>query len=228
MRNLLLLLLLANILYLIWGLFVDEPSEIGVSIVNESDMGPPLDISKTRIAEAATSVGAVLGAGQPSDLAAAVGRSCVTLGPFKTATAADGALGDHENQGMRAAVRSTQGQIFVGHWVQIRNIENRAAGNAILRKLKEGGLGDAYLVPTDDEGLKISLGLFGEMSRAERVELQAKSLDLPADITPRMRQGTVFFVDIGLPPGKGAGNIIAKYGEDKVLLRDAATCPHSG
>ena len=83
-------------------------------------------------------------------------------------------------------------------------------------------------MPTEDEGLKISLGLFGEMSRAERVELQAKSLDLAADITQRMRQGTVYFIDIGLPPGKGAGDMIAKYGEDRVLLRDAATCPRSG
>jgi hypothetical protein len=227
MKNLLLLLLLANILYFIWGLFVDKPVESGVSVVNESDMGPPLDISKTKIAEAATSVGAVLGAGQPSDLAAVVGRSCVTIGPFKTATEANGALGDYEDQGMRATVRSTQGQIFVGHWVQIRGIENREAGNAMLNKLKEGGLGDAYLVPTEDEGLKISLGLFGEMSRAERVELQAKSLGLPADVSPRMREGTVYFVDIGLPPGKGAGNMIEKYGEERVLLRDAATCPHS-
>ena len=184
MKNLLLLLLLANILYFIWGHFADQPTETGVSVVDESDMGPPLEISDTKIAEAATSVGAVLGAGQSSDLAAVVGRSCVTLGPFKTATDADGALGDYEDQGMRAAVRSTQGQIFVGHWVQIRNIESREQGNAMLSKLKDGGLSDAYLVPTEDEGLKISLGLFGEMSRAERVELQAKSLDLPADITP--------------------------------------------
>jgi len=66
------------------------------------------------------------------------------------------------------------------------------------------------------------------MSRAERVELQAKSLNLAADITPRMREGTVFYVDIGLPPGKGAGNMMEKYGEERVLLRDAATCPRSG
>ncbi len=227
MKNLLLLLLLANILYFIWGLFVDKPVEIGVAVVNESDLGPPLDISKTKIAEAAASVGAVLGAGKPSDLAAVVGRSCVTLGPFKTEISANGALADYENQGMRAAVRMAQGQIFIGHWVQIRNIANREIGNAMLNKLKEGGLGDAYLVPTEDAGLKISLGLFGEMSRAERVELQAKSLDLPADITPRTREDTVFFVDIGLPPGKGAGSMIEKYGEDRVLLRAAATCPRS-
>jgi len=228
MKNLLLLLLLANILYFVWELFVDEPLEAGVAVVNESDLGPPLEISKTRIAKAAMSVGAVLGSGKPSDLAAVVGRSCVTLGPFTTATLASGALADYEKQGMRASIRRTQGRVFVGHWVQIRNIENREIGNVILGKLKEGGLGDAYLVPTKDEGLKISLGLFGEMSRAERVELQAKSLGLPADITLRMREGTVFFVDIGLPPGKGASNMIEKYGEDRVLLRNAATCPRSG
>ncbi len=228
MKNLLLLLLLANILYFTWGLFVDKPVEIGVTVVNESDLGPPLDISKTKMAQAAASVGAVLGAGKPSDLAAVVGRSCVTLGPFTTATIAHGALAEYEDQNMHTSLRTTQGQIFVGHWVQIRNIRNREAGNAILSKLKEGGLGDSYLMPTEDEGLKISLGLFGEMSRAERVELQAKSLDLAADITQRMRQGTVYFIDIGLPPGKGAGDMIAKYGEDRVLLRDAATCPRSG
>ena len=52
-------------------------------------------------------------------------------------------------------------------------------------------------------------------------------LDLPADITPSTRDGTVYFVDIGLPPGKGAGAMIEKYGEENVLLRDQATCPRS-
>jgi hypothetical protein len=227
MRNLLLLLLLANILYYMWGRFVDDPDETGVVVVSESELGPPLNVSSMVVAEAATSVGAVLGSGKPSDLAALVGRSCVTIGPFKTNTDADGALADYENEGMRASVRTTQGQVFVGHWVQIRNIPDRDAGKAMLDKLKAGGLGDAYLVPTEEEGLKISLGLFGEMSRAERIELQAKSLDLQADITPRMRDATVFYVDIGLPPGKGAGAMIEKYGEEKVMLRDQATCPRS-
>ena len=227
MRNLLLLLLLANILYYMWGRFVEDPDQLGVVVVSESELGPPLNVSSMVVAEAATSVGAVLGSGKPSDLAALVGRSCVTIGPFKTNTDADGALANYENEGMRASVRTTQGQVFVGHWVQIRNIPDRDAGNAILVRLKAGGLGDAYLVPTEEEGLKISLGLFGEMSRAERIELQAKSLDLQADITPRMRDQTVFFVDIGLPPGKGAGAMIEKYGEEKVMLRDKATCPRA-
>jgi hypothetical protein len=55
--------------------------------------------------------------------------------------------------------------------------------------------------------------------------LQAKSLELPATIVPKTREGTMFFVDIGLPPGKGAGAMIEKYGENNVHLREEATCP---
>jgi len=227
MKNLLLLLLLANILYFVWGMFDKDPDEPGIAIVEESELGPPLAVSPNRDAVAAVSVGAVLGSGEPSDLAAVVGQSCVTIGPFKANADADAALIQYAGEGMRTSLRSAHGQIFIGHWVQIRNIADRATGNNMLEKLKEGGLADAYLVATDDNGLNISLGLFGNLERAEKVELQAKSLNLRADIVPRTREGTIFFIDIALPPGKGAGAMIEKYGEKKVLLRDAATCPQS-
>ena len=227
MRNILLALLLANILYFMWGMYVQDQEEFGVAVVDESELGPPLELGEGE-AEAATSVGAVLGSGRPSDLAAVVGRSCVTVGPFKAAPDADAALSDFEADGMRASQRTAEAPVFVGHWVQIRNIPDRAAGNEMIEKLKEGGLGDAYLVETEEEGLKISLGLFGEMPRAERIELQAKSLGLNADITARTRDATVIFVDVGLPPGKGAGNIVEQYGEERVLLRNQATCPNGG
>lgn len=227
MRNLLLILLLANILYFVWGAFVDESDEAGVAVVDEVDLGPPLAVSASQDAEVAASVGAVLGSGEPSDLEAVVGRSCVSIGPFRANTDADTALTQYAGEGMRTALRSTHGQLFVGHWVQIRNIADNFTANEILGKLHGGGLSDAYLVTSEDDGLYISLGLFGDLERAEKVELQAKSLALPADIVPKTREGTMFFVDIGLPPGKGAGAMIEKYGEDKVFLRDAATCPQS-
>jgi hypothetical protein len=154
-----------------------------------------------------------------------MGRSCVSIGPFKGNTEADGALSDYVGEGMRAKVRTTQGKIFVGYWVQIRNVPDRETGNAMLETLKSGGVGEAYLAPAEAGGFDISLGLFGDVSRAEKIELQAKSLELPAQITQRFRDDTVFFVDIALPPGKGAGAMIEKYGEERVFLRDAATCP---
>jgi len=227
MKNLLLILLLANVLYFVWGMVAEDASGPGIAVVTESDLGPPLDVSSNRDAGVAASVGAVLGSGKPSDLAAVVGRSCVTVGPFRASEDADTAIAQFAGEGMRTSLRSAQGQIFVGHWVMIRDIADRETGNEILATLRQGGLSDAYLVPTEEGGLNISLGLFGELDRAEKVELQAKSLDLPADITPRTRAGVVFFVDIGLPPGTGAGAMVGQYGEEKVLLREAATCPRS-
>jgi hypothetical protein len=227
MKNLLLLLLLANILYFLWGWFAEESPQPGVAIVEESDLGPPLEATADRSAEAIASVGAVLGSGEPSDLEAVMGRSCVTVGPFRAIADADTAQTRLTGAGMRAQLRSAVGQVFVGHWVQIRDIENRALGNRMLDRLHDGGLGDAYLVETEDEGIKISLGLFGDITGAEKIELQARGLGLDAVIAPRMTEGTVYFVDIALPPGRGAGAIIEQYGEDKVKLRDAASCPRS-
>ena len=222
MRNLILLLVLANVLYLLWTNFVTEPEETGVAIVDESQLGPPLAITKST--EAAASVGAVLGSGQPSDLAAVVGRSCVSIF-FKTSAEAATAIRSFESDGMRASLRSAQGQVFVGNWVQIRDIPDLKTGAGMIDRLQSGGISDAYLMDDENGKYKISLGLFGEMSRAEKIELQAKSLNLPADITPRMRDATVYYADVGLPPGRGAGAMIENYGEERVLLREKATCP---
>lgn len=233
MRNLLLLLLLANVLYFLWGQVSGDSSERGVAIVTEDELGPPLELAASNTSRAP---GSAVPADdvesdepveiiEPIELAAAVGRTCVSIGPFRDSGDADSALADTEAAGMLASLRTTRGEIFVGHWVQIRNIPDRAAADRMLETLQSGGIGEAYMVRTDDEGIKISLGLFGDMSGAERTELQAKSMDLPAEITPRTREGTVFYVDIALPPGRGAGSLIEKYGEEQVLLRGAASCP---
>jgi hypothetical protein len=226
MRNLLLLLVLANILYFIWEVATEAPPETGVAVVEISNLGPPLELSRT--AEAAPRVSAMPASSEQTGLAAVVGRSCVSIGPFTSSPDAQRVFQDYRNESMRASVRSTEGQIFVGHWVQIRDVPDRETGNAMIDKPVAGGITDAYLVPTEDEGLKISLGLFGEMSRAERLELQAEAMNLEAEIAPRTRDSTVYYVDIALPPGRGAGAMIERYGEDKVLLRGDATCPGAG
>jgi hypothetical protein len=231
MRNLLLTLLLANVLYFMWGRFVAPESDTGIALVEETDMGPPLQLADANSpipepapidpdSDAAPAI-------RPAELEAQVGRSCVTVGPLRESTEANEALAEFEADGLNGRVRTTQGEVFVGHWVQIKGIPNRATANTMLGTLHAGGLGEAYIVETADEGIKISLGLFGDIAGAERTELQAKSMDLPAEISPRTRAATVFYVDLGLPPGRGAGSMIERYGEEKVLLRDAATCPRA-
>lgn len=225
MKNILLALLLANILYFIWGMVSDEGTQPGVAFVAETDLGPPLEVTTGRDSDAIASVGAVLGSGEPAALEAVVGRSCVTIGPFRDNGDADSAALEYSNQGMKTMLRATRAEVFVGNWVWIRDIEDDASAREILAKLQAGGLGDAYIDRSDPDGLKISLGLFGDISGAEKIELQARSLDLPAEVIPSTSERDVFFVDIGLPPGKGAGAIVEQFGQELVLLRDEATCP---
>lgn len=224
MRNLLLILLLANILYFLWGLTADNSRETGVAIVNESDLGPTLSLARQPTPDNNDAVGDFEAAAS-SNYQVVVGQSCITIGPFRDSDDADAAQTRYAAQGMRTKIRSGKGEYFVGHWVQIRNVPSREESNRMLTVLKEGGLVDAYPVETEDEGRKISLGLFGNLESAEKIELQAQSLGFDADIAPRMSEGELAWVDISLPPGKGAGEIIERYGEDQVLMRGAATCP---
>ena len=225
MKNLLLLLILANILYFMWGIFATENLQPGVAVVEESDLGPPLEVRAGAGGDTVASVGAVLGSGEPSDLEAVVGRSCVTIGPFQVASDADSAVLEYGSEGMRAVRRQGRAQLFLGHSVQVENVPSRAAGREILAKLAEQGLDDAFIVGNDEIGYAIALGIFGQIENAEKVELQARAAGFEVEIAPMMREDDVFFVDIGLPPGKGAGSIVERFGEELVALRDAATCP---
>jgi hypothetical protein len=92
MKNIFLILLLANILYLMWRMFMEDESQPGVAFVEESDLGPPLDVTTSRDSDDA-----------------------------------DSAVLQYLNEGMKVLLRATRGQIFVGHWVQIRGIADDAA-----------------------------------------------------------------------------------------------------
>lgn len=275
MRNLLLILLLFNILYLLYNAMQGEELPRGEMLVDERQLGPMLTLATTTGAAVDTPASETTvptGAAEPPlaateteggepvpvaddgasaedavdvaagpegseaasaddpqarRLQAVVGRSCMSIGQFDRREDADRAQLKLTQQGMSAAVRSEIGQRFVGHWVQIRNIASMGEAQQMLETLHSDGLGEAYIIETEDEGIKISIGLFGEAAGAERIELQATSLGLPAVITPRTTEGTVHYVDVALPPGRGAGEYIREYGEQRVLLLDRARCPGS-
>ena len=145
MKNLLLLLILANVLYFMWGMFGDDKPQPGVAVVNEPDLGPALAVTTRRVDDTAGSVGAVLGSGEPSDLAAVVGRSCVSVGPFRDTADADEALTQYRSEGMRVALRTAQGQVFVGHSVfpggrqQYRKTPQRGRSGRRVHRWQRGG-----------------------------------------------------------------------------------------
>lgn len=226
MRNLLLILLLANILWFLWGWFGRSEEPPGVAIIDEAELGPPLAVRENPDHETIASVGAVLGSGESTELVAVVGRACVTIGPFRDRDDALEAQTRYASEGMQTGIRSGMGEYFIGHWVQIQDVPDRDTSNRMTGELRDGGLTDAYPVFTDDEGIKISLGLFGNRASAEKIQRDARALGFDAIIAPRTGEGALHWVDIALPPGRGAAVIVERYGEDRVALHDAATCPN--
>ncbi|MCG8369486.1 MAG: hypothetical protein MJA32_03100 [Proteobacteria bacterium] len=195
MKNLLLLLILANVLYFMWGAFAAKDPQPGVVLFEESGRR------------------------------AAVGRSCVTIGPFEAKDAADSAALEYRMQGLKTATRQGRAQVFVGHSVQIQNVDSRDAARRIVGQLGEHGIGDAYPIGTDENGYAVALGTFGNAENAENVALQAESAGFDVTVAPMMRDAMAHFVDVGLPPGEDVGAIVEQHGEAIVALRDAAVCP---
>jgi len=260
-KNLLLILLLANILYFLYARIASDDAGKDDLVVDESSLGPMLTMAErapetdgdpdalleddgeapsddTEAVAEADSVTAAAEEDESEDadeesdteeptvrLQAVVGRACVSIGPFNSREDADRAQLQMSQQDYKAAIRSEIGERFQGHWVVIQDIPTMAEARGMIATLRDNGLGDAFIMETDEEGIWISLGIFGQAAGAERTELQVTSLGLPAVIIPRTTQGSIQFVDVALPPGRGAGAIVEQYGESRVLMPEEATCP---
>jgi hypothetical protein len=224
MRNLLLLLILANALYFLWERFGEKAGEVGIAVLEERRLGPRLELARAGPKNVAAAVTAVLDSEGATDLVAMVGQACISIS-FRERPEAASALDNYRNAGMRASLRSAEGEVFIGNWVQIRNIPSREAGNEMLRTLQDSGVSEVILLQDTNGGYKISLGLFGEKIGVERMELAARSLGMEPEILPEVRNAMLHYVDIALLPGRGAGDMVEQYGEARVLLRDLANCP---
>ncbi|MEL6870909.1 MAG: SPOR domain-containing protein [Pseudomonadota bacterium] len=228
MRNLFFMLALANVLFFGWQYAVRDTSEPGVELISESSLSEPAPLVETADeTEPELDVSALDTEPEapPVVLAAAVGPRCLTVGPFNKVDEAKAALAALQQDGATAKQRSTQGSVFVGHWVYVGNIPTRQAARALVEKLQSGGIKDASLYAGKQGEDLISLGIFREFAGAERIELQAESMGIETSMTRKTRNATVFYVDARLREGEDSDGYIAIYGDDLVLAGDSATCP---
>lgn len=218
MRNLVLLLLLANVIFFAWDRWVAEPPAGAAIRFRDADTG----------AELKPAVQPEAGLAEPSVAQAAVPRRCASIGPFEERGAAETALSRVAGLGYPAALRSGPGEVFLGHWVQIRNIPTREESRRLLGILQANGIEEAYPVPEDDGERTISLGLFSDLDRARRLERRGDGLglDLDVEIVRHTREATLFWVDAAVPPGEDPGVLERAVGGTEVVIGDpAAECP---
>jgi hypothetical protein len=220
MRNLFLALLLANLLFLGWRLWIAPP-----------DVAPERLVA----AGAEPQIAAVGHAGRrtgPGDSTADTGSTlppgtCVRIGPIADGQMADTLRARLIGSGFDATLDAEEGQIWVGHWVQLESVPTREEADRAVDRLARGGLPDAYVLQTSPP-FSISLGVFRERDRADRIAAAAAALGFKPQTTDRYRAGIQYWLLSMMPDGKTLP--LADLGREsgQILRADPVDCAGAG
>ncbi|HUO81515.1 MAG TPA: SPOR domain-containing protein [Gammaproteobacteria bacterium] len=209
MRNLVLLLVLANLGLLGWQHWI-APDGKDTSFRGDREELPPLILAPKpgKAPPAPDTAGTPAGeASQVAEVAPTVttpangAPRCVSTGPFRDLSEAGEAMNALRSAGYAPRQRLTEGQVWVGHWVYLPAFPSRAEARTILNALKRRGVADSYIVPSGPERNAVSLGVFAERERAERRVVEVSALGYAPRIADRHRIGAVYWVDTELDAG---------------------------
>lgn len=203
MRNIILLLLLANVLLLAWKRWVVPPDAAWPERLASSAQ-PQLLLANPETGGAepeniASSEPAAEPA-QPPPIALPEWR-CARIGPFAEADTADSIAQQLSGRGFSASRTSQQGDIWVGHWVQLIDLGSEQAAREAVDRLVDAGLLDTYIVQTEPT-YDVSLGVFRGSKGADRVRDLALGLGLNPQTTDRFRQGTQHWIMVRFADGQ--------------------------
>jgi len=218
MRNLCLVLLLVNVLAFAYQRWIIQPDNPVAATHIEQDyprltavqLGPRPAPQQERVAISADN-----------------GAKCIKIGPIPQKSAADSLVATLGGRDLQASLEAAEGSIWVGHWVQVVALADRAAAESARERLKAAGLSDAYIVSGGDE-LKISLGVFKSTPSADQTIRRARDLGFVTRMDERYQPGTQYWLTVVLPDGREfrPGELRSDTGQ--ILRTEAVACPASG
>jgi hypothetical protein len=212
-RRVFALLLFANIAWYAWSHWVATPDE--PSATAAAAPGPGLKLARE--------AGPPVAPARPPQQGE---NHCLSLGPFTDLTdAARAATLLRENE-LDPRQRAGEGVVWKGFWVTLEGVQDRTAANAIIERLRQAGVADAYAMPGAGRDVTISLGLFSERQRALRRLDDAKAVGLEPRIVDRERAGTVYWIDVDVVPPATLPDAARLEGEAGRILRlEVKPCP---
>lgn len=210
------LLLFANLAWYGWTHWIAPSRELGAT-------ASAAGASSLLLAREAATTAPPVGAGvRPPD-------NCLSLGPFTDLTDAARASTLLRESELEPRQRATEGVVWKGFWVTLGGVPNRTAANAVIERLRRGGIADAYAMPGDGSDVTVSLGLFSERQRALRRVDDAKAVGLEPRIVDRERTGTVYWIDVDVVPPKELPDAARLQGEGGRILRlEVKPCSEAG
>ena len=152
---------------------------------------------------------------------------CLKIGPFSRIADAANVRDVLESRDMQVNQVTEEGQVWMGHWVQVIGLGDTEATEKAREKLLSGGIEDVYVLPGDPEN-RISLGVFRLRSSANRLVAQAGDLGLRTRIDDRYQPGSNHWLRVRM-----AGDRSLQAGEFKgdagqIVRTDSFECPAEG
>jgi len=230
MRNLFLILLLANIGYFTWNQWLVSPDSPGgttaktdstptLQLVTEVQAGQAAGASsdQTRLAMVAGDTAAA-GTGNPD--------RCVSMGPFVELTQAAEAITVLTAGGLSPKQRLAEGEIWSGYRVQIPSLPSREAANKVLVSLQEHNISEQpYVVPGGDSRNAISLGIYSDFQRAQKRANEVRPLGFEPEIAIWHRMGQVYWIDFELENDQAIDPVDFKSMPEQIMRLDERECP---
>jgi hypothetical protein len=132
----------------------------------------------------------------PQALPSSAARSrCSRIGPFAESGSADSIVKQLGDRGFRVSRTSDQGDIWVGHWVQLLDLKTERDARQAVDQLVDAGLLDTYIVQTEPT-YSVSLGVFRGRKGADRVSSLARGLGMNPQTMDRFRLGTQHWIKV--------------------------------
>ena len=220
MRNLFMSLLLINALawaYQSWVLEPDKPVA-----ARHIDQGyPRLQLLARQGAGSAVPAEPAL-----DNAAEAAGENavkCLKIGPIIGENDAISIAGNLGGRGIEVRRSAEQGQVWVGHWVQVAGLPSRQVAELARDRLVDAGLNDSYIVTGGSE-LKISLGVFKSTRSADAIVARARELGFETRIEERYQPGVQYWLAVRLAGGLEllAGDLRSDTGQ--ILRTEVLPC----
>jgi hypothetical protein len=216
-KNLFLALLLVNVLFLGWQLWIAPPD---VPATRLSLPGAEQDITPGPESTGRADRGQI--AAGPGD--ANTEDRCWRVGPIADGQMADALRARLAGLGLAATTTAEEGQIWVGHWVQIESVSSREEADRITARLAAGGLPDAYVLQASPP-YSISLGVFRDRDRADKVAAVAAKLGFQPQTTDRYRAGLQYWLTAAIPAGRTVPLDDLARESGQILRADRIACP---
>ena len=198
MRNLFLLLVLANLGFAAWhSWYTSAPSlerpvvrnSPSISLLVDGEVVPPPFTNPIDPVANAESADQQL--------------ICMSIGPLANRLLVENAVDTLEAAAFDVEQRIAQGEVWLGYWVYIDAIDTQDAANDIVRQLNEADIDEAYVIADGNNGNLVSLGVFSVQERAQQRLEDARALGFEVTVTDRSQPGDVFWLDVtaadGLP-----------------------------